>query len=710
MRLFLVLAAASICWGQSCSLPEILRPNGAIKAVLTDLKCRMTDGTPYLEFALTFSTEGEVEIAVEAKDPDLKFLLRNAKGRKVGAGKTVRRRVERGVYTVLVNAPKPEDGVPFTLRSSFAAEPNTLCRVFPQAGPNLTIAGQLNAQSCRLLDNSAFDGYSLEILGPGTVEITMESPDFDSYLILRGSGGHAIAEDDNGGGAKNARISIPVRGPETYTLIAAAASESEKSGAYGLTLKFEPDAEDPCRPQQKLEKPQSVSSKMSAADCSTSEGAVFHYYDLKLDAPGQAELFLTSSAFETFLSVVDDWGRAIAYSGAYGSPARSVIKRQLEPGSYRVLVFSVKGTAGDYTLKYDFRAGPPDVCPQITLEAGRGRTGSLGDASCRNEDGLADTYRIELRSSGTLLIEMAASDFPTALVLRDEQGSRMVEDAETAEFAESGRLYRSQILADLPGGAYTVSAESAGTPGGYSIGYQFVAKALPPCTRIQKLELNSSYRNLLSSDSCRGADGQPVDYYEFIAPSDTTIAALMTSGDFDSFLTVEDTTGNVLRADDDSFGLGDALLVQFVPGETYRLGARSARSGFTGLYRVDLLSLPGSRAPGCLPKGALMPGEPLAGSLLFTACQWRDETFADIYRLAVSTGADFEVSLKSGQFDAALVLMDQRGSVIDEDDDGAGNTDSVLRRKLEAGTYYVAVKASSGYVTGTYTLVAGPLP
>jgi hypothetical protein len=680
-----------------------------VKAELNGLKCRLTDGTPYIEYALTFPTEGEVDIAVEAKDPDLALLFRNSAGVKLAAGKTLRRRVERGMYTVLVHAPKPDEGIAFTLRTSFTPEPNTLCRVFPQAGPNLTIAGQLGAASCRLPDNAAYDGYAVEILGPGTLEVGMESAAFDSYLILRTASGNAIVEDDNGGGAKNARFSIPVSGPETYTLIAAAAAESEKPGAYTLTLKFEPDPGDPCRPKRKLEKPESVSEKMSAAAC-TGSGALFHYYDLTLDTPGEATLTLSSQAFETFLSLVDAWGRAVGAAPAYGSPASAVIKRQLGPGNYRVLAFSVKSAPGDYTLKYDFRPGPPDICPLIALEAGQVKAGSLGNASCRNEDGLVDTYRIELASSGTLLVEMAAPEFAAALVLRDEQGSRVAQDAETVELAESGRLYRAQILADLPAGVYTVSAESAGAPGGYSIAYQFSAKTLPPCSKVQKLELNSAYRNLLSGESCRGADGQPVDYYEFTVPSDATVAAVLTSGDFDSFLTVEDAKGNVLRSDDDSFGAGDSLIVQFLPAETYRLSARSARSGFAGLYRVDLLSLAGPRAPGCLPRGSLAPGEPLGGALLFTACQWRGGTFADIYRFSPAAAGDFELSLKSAQFDAALVLMDQRGSVIDEDDDGAGNTDSLLKRKLDAGVYYVAVTSSSGYVTGAYTLAARPLP
>ena len=54
--------------------------------------------------------------------------------------------------------------------------------------------------------------------------------------------------------------------------------------------------------------------------------------------------------------------------------------------------------------------------------------------------------------------------------------------------------------------------------------------------------------------------------------------------------------------------------------------------------------------------------------------------------------------------------MDERGSVIDEDDDGAGDTNSLLKRKLDPGVYHVAVKSSAAYVTGAYTLAARPLP
>src|SRR5260370_40079743 len=95
---------------------------------------------------------------------------------------------------------------------------------------------------------------------------------------------------------------------------------------------------------------------------------------------------------------------------------------------------------------------------------------------------------------------------------------------------------------------------------------------LAACAKIQKLDLNSAYRGFLSDGSCHGRDGRPVDYYQFTTPADGTVAVIMTSIDLDSFVTIEDAQGNILRSDDNSFGQGDALIQQFLSASSYPIG------------------------------------------------------------------------------------------------------------------------------------------
>ena len=96
-----------------------------------------------------------------------------------------------------------------------------------------------------------------------------------------------------------------------------------------------------------------------------------------------------------------------------------------------------------------------------------------------------------------------------------------------------------------------------------------------------------------------------MDYYEFTLPSDSVVAAVMTSSAVDGYLTLLDSSGRTLRSDANSYAGKDALIVQFLAAGTYRLAARGSSgmaSSGAALYEVDLRTLPGPRPPFCAPK------------------------------------------------------------------------------------------------------------
>src|SRR5262249_16885765 len=141
---------------------------------------------------------------------------------------------------------------------------------------------------------------------------------------------------------------------------------------------------------------------------------------------------------------------------------------------------------------------------------------------------------------------------------------------------------------------------------------------------------------MLGPNSCTGANGQPMDLYQFTLANDSTIAAVMTSSQFDGFLSLTDSSGNVLRTDDNSYGYNDPLIVQFLPAGTYQLTARAASSTVGGLYQVNLLASAGPRPVFCGSKGTLAVGGSISGTLSFTACQNTDATFADVYQMTLT--------------------------------------------------------------------------
>ncbi len=104
----------------------------------------------------------------------------------------------------------------------------------------------------------------------------------------------------------------------------------------------------------------------------------------------------------------------------------------------------------------------------------------------------------------------------------------------------------------------------------------------------------------------------------------------------DGFLTLYDSSGNVLRTDDNSYGGIDPLIVQYLPAGAYKLAARGAFAASGGLYEVDLRTVPGARPPLCASRGTIGPGASVSGNITYTGCQYTDQTFADFYQMTLT--------------------------------------------------------------------------
>jgi hypothetical protein len=289
--------------------------------------------------------------------------------------------------------------------------------------------------------------------------------------------------------------------------------------------------------------------------------------------------------------------------------------------------------------------------------------------------------------------------FDTVLAIRDARDNLVVSNDEVNGEGVS------HIIADLPAGAYTIVAAASQGNGAYLLTSQFAAHDIPPCTYVQPLDINGGYVQRLGIGSCRDTNGQPVDYYQFVLPSGGVVAAVMTSSQVDGYLTLIDSTGKVLRTDDNSYGSSDPLIVQYLPAGTYNLAARDASSTVGGLYEVDVRTTLGPRPPFCTPKSTVALGSTVTGSVSFASCQYID-TFADIYQVSLTSDTSIDVRLNSSDFDAYLVLLDAKGNVVDQDDDSGGNTDARITAPLAAGVYYIVAKPSGGFTAhGNYSLI-----
>lgn len=86
------------------------------------------------------------------------------------------------------------------------------------------------------VDNSRFDEYTFDGYGGQRVMVVLESPDFDTYLVVLDPGGNAIAENDDMS-SNNLNSSVTMTLPEdgVYTVIVNAYDHTGR-GNYFLTV------------------------------------------------------------------------------------------------------------------------------------------------------------------------------------------------------------------------------------------------------------------------------------------------------------------------------------------------------------------------------------------------------------------------------------------------------------------------------------------
>jgi Big-like domain-containing protein len=131
----------------------------------------------------------------------------------------------------LVASSEGHDGTA-QIRVAYAAE---ACPFITTLALGQQANGTLALGDCEFsLDNSFVDVYEILLSAAGTIQIDMMSGDVDSYLGLFEAGGLFLAEDDNSGGGRNARLVRQL--PAGQYRIWANSIAGAETGAYSLVV------------------------------------------------------------------------------------------------------------------------------------------------------------------------------------------------------------------------------------------------------------------------------------------------------------------------------------------------------------------------------------------------------------------------------------------------------------------------------------------
>jgi hypothetical protein len=176
----------------------------------------------------------------------------------------------------------------------------------------------------------------------------------------------------------------------------------------------------------------------------------------------------------------------------------------------------------------------------------------------------------------------------------------------------------------------------------------------------------------------------------------------LTSKDFDAYLRLEDTDGQPLAEDDDGGGGTNARLF-FIPRTTgeYTIVATAYRPKL-GKYHLTAQQahLPSTALK--LEAGAASVKDKLA--VTGSRSPFSPHNSCKIYRVELKADTTYRVDLDSSDFDAYLVLSDDRLLVLGRDDDKGGKSNSLLRFECKQDGAYYLVASGLGQPLGAFEL------
>jgi serine protease Do len=131
-----------------------------------------------------------------------------------------------GVYTVLANSTQPGQTGNYNLRLATAQQGRAI----------LQEQGTLGPDSPKLQDNSPYQEYRFQGTAGETVMISLDSGDFDTYLLLVDANNRTLGEnDDVSSNNKNSMLTVTLPSAGTYRIIANSYDRTGQ-GNYTITV------------------------------------------------------------------------------------------------------------------------------------------------------------------------------------------------------------------------------------------------------------------------------------------------------------------------------------------------------------------------------------------------------------------------------------------------------------------------------------------
>jgi PKD repeat protein len=308
------------------------------------------------------------------------------------------------------------------------------------------------------------------------------------------------------------------------------------------------------------------------------------------------------------------------------------------------------------------------------------------------ETGETDVYLYTSEGNETVSITVTAEgELDATLELIDPDAELLAENDDATPDNTNPALEMS--LAEAGTYEIRVAAFAGASTGTYEILLQLNAAQPIPSETVEPTP-SSSETDLELGDLLRGElEVDAVDVYTLTANQSGAYQIVMFSNRFDTMLQVYDETGQLVTEDDDSGGGTNAAItrLELEAGQQVEIHAMSYSSG-SGEYIISV-----SAAPEVPPVVAIAYGDTVDGSIV--AGVSADFTFE-------ASAGDVFSAMVNAEFDSYILLLDDAGNILMEDDDTGGDLQgAILNFPLtQAGTYTLRVEGYNAFEQGSFSL------
>lgn len=193
-------------------------------------------------------------------------------------------------------------------------------------------------------DGSFFDAYTFEGQAGQRVEIFMSSDEVNAYLILLEPSGDSLAQDDNSGGAGNARLRAVLPRNGVYTILANTRLAGE-TGRYQIEVSALEGS-----PSATSEFGELILQEQGALGPSSQvwpeDGSLFEEYQFVGQRGQTVTITMESTEFDTYIMLFDERWQIIGQNndGSPGTTNATLVITLPQDGVYRVIANALDNT------------------------------------------------------------------------------------------------------------------------------------------------------------------------------------------------------------------------------------------------------------------------------------------------------------------------------------------------------------------------------